>query len=177
MRRRHPVLTAVCIVLITAFIGLTVFYFLFDPRAKELSQVEKDLKIFLPRSSSVTESSDSTGWFGDGEVDIEIALPADVDEKKMGITGQNGWHPLPMPKELALLIYGGSGGLIQYDGWGDGWIKKTKSVQTGFYYFLDRNEMDLREKIGPLQNRFSQDFTFALYGSGTRTLYYYQFDS
>lgn len=173
MRRRHPVLTAV-----TAFIGLTVFYFLFDPETKELSQVEKDLKIAVPHNSSVTESSDSTGWFGDGEIDIEIALPADADEKKMGITGQNGWHPLPMPKELMLLIYGGNGSnSIHYDGVGDDWIKRTKNVQTGSYFFLDRNEMDLREKIGPLQNRFSQDFTFALYGSGTRTLSYYRYDS
>ncbi|QAT49431.1 hypothetical protein EQM14_06390 [Caproiciproducens sp. NJN-50] len=182
MRRRKPVLRAVLIGLGTALAGLTILYLLifrvFDPQTQEISQVEKNLKIAVPRNSSVIEYSDSTGWFGDGEVDIEVALPLDSDEKEMGVTGQNAWHPLPMPKDLTMLIYGGDEGTtIQYGGLGNDWIKKTKSVQTGAYFFLDRNETDLREKISPLQNRYSQDFTFALYDSSAKIIYFYKYDS
>ncbi|MVB12831.1 hypothetical protein CAFE_35770 [Caprobacter fermentans] len=182
MRRRSPVLTAVLIVLGTALIGSAVLYplifYAFDPQAQEISQIENTLKVAIPRESSVTEYSDSTGWFGDGEVDLEVALPADADKEEMGITDQNGWLPLPIPEDLALLIYGGNGAnAIHYGGIGDDWIKKTKDVSIGYYFFLNRNEQDIRSKTSPLQNQYSHDFIFALYDPIKHIFYFYKYDS
>jgi hypothetical protein len=177
MVRRHPVWAAVLIGLLL-FILLAVIFLGRSPQKSEISAVEKQLRLSVPSGSSVTEYKDTTGWFGDGEVDTEIRFPKNADPEKAGITpGQGVWQSLPMPDDLVLLIYGGlrSDGL--YGGCGDDWIKKTKGVKNGAYFFGDRNEVDLREKISPLQNRYSNNFTFALYDHDMHTLYYFTYDS
>lgn len=174
MLRRHPVRTAVLTASVLFIVPAMIFLGR-SPQKAEISFVENQLGISL---SSGSELKNTRGWFGDGDVNTEISFPKNANPEKAKIVpGKGAWRSLPMPENLVLLIYGGPRNDGLYSGCGDDWIKKTKSIKSGIYFFQDRNEYDLREKIGPLQNRYSHNFTFALYDSKTHTLYFYTYDS
>ena len=164
MAKRHPVLLAVGLIF---FILLAAFFLSYNPLQKKTATVEKELRITIPFSASMTEYHDTRGWFGDGEINAKIKINNDA-EKAGSIPGMENWDSLPMPKDLSILIFGND--MFSY---GNDRIREAQNVKNGLYYFRDRSG----QTATPLLNRSSYNFTFALYDLNSDTLYFYRSDS
>lgn len=171
---RKKKIRILCLIGLVILLGLILFFFWeWCSPAQKLSNIEKDLKISAPGGSSVTDYEDDHGWFGDGETNAEVLFPGNTDKSKIGIVSQNGWQSLPMPEDLSALIYGNE----SYGGCGNGRIRKTKNIKSGLYFYRDRVSADNSDRTRPPPDRFSHNFTFALYDAGKHILYYYTYDS
>ena len=100
------------------------------------------------------------GFHGDGLTAAEVEL----DGLEEGLADAPGWRPLPMTENAAQALQ-----MFQEEG---------GAPEGGFYYLYDRH----RQSQDPyddsqLHQRFSWNFTLAVYDSGAGRLYYYEFDT
>ena len=130
-----------------------------DSDARTLKRIGKALSLDL--SAGTLERLENThgGFHGDGRTAAEITLP--------GLAGTladaPGWRPLPPSESMAQALR-----LCGMD---------TPS-EAGFYYLYDRHS-DSRDPYDDslLHQRYSWNFTAAVYDSGAGRLYYYEFDT
>jgi hypothetical protein len=132
-----------------------------------------------PSSATVVESSDSHGGFqGDGLLFKQIRF---ADDSVGAILSQRDeWKPLPLSENLTTLVYGVTTETSQ-----DGPYLTNEAnepvfpeVQNGYYYFEDRHSksVDPYDDTDVLE-RYSFNFTIAIYDTDTNTLYYAEFDT
>lgn len=133
--------------------------------AKAKRQVSQELSLELPPSDVEFYEDTHGGFHGDGTTYIRLkfydgALPEnfwyDVH-----------WHPLPLTENLA---------------WQapqiNGEAACALEVQTGWYYFRDRHsEAEHDWGDAPIMDRFSQNFTLAVYDTDTQTLHFLKMDT
>lgn len=127
---------------------------------KELRQIGRALDLDLSGGTLLRFEDDHGGFHGDGKTVAEVALDSLAEE----LEGAPGWRPLPMTDSAARAVrLCGEGGA---------------PVEEGFYYLCDRHS----ESVDPyddsqLHERYSWNFTAAVYDSGSGRLYFYEFDT
>lgn len=143
---------------------------------------------------TISQSTDSHGGFhGDGITFIKMTFA----DNKASLLAQEiekatMWNKLPLTDNLSTAVYGKESeteshrGLV-IDDEGNRLIPK---VNNGYYFFYDRSSeskdpkdpKDSKDPKDPkddtdLFNRYSYNFTIALYDTDTQTLYYYELDT
>lgn len=127
---------------------------------RALARIGRELGVDL-RSGTLIRFEDSHGGFhGDGLTAAEVEL----DGVAENLADAAGWKPLPLSENAAQAVR----------------VCKGENVpaEQGWYYLYDRhsesgNPYDDTE----LHNRFSWNFTMAVYDSRQGRLYYYKLDT
>lgn len=87
------------------------------------------------------------------------------------------WEKLPLSENLQLIMYGGEKDSTTYS-YKLGNQNGIPKITNGYYYFLDRhNEATNKHSDKDLFDRYSFNFTIALYDIDTKIFYYYKFDT
>lgn len=132
-------------------------------------------------SADITYSYDSHGGFhGDGTSFYQLNFPDDsiVDD----ISKSAGWSELPLTENLTALVYGNQIGDCLYE---PSIIKDDDpghplfpQIENGYYCFIDRHSESTNTKDDTdVLNRYSENFTIAIYDTDSDTLYYSKLDT
>lgn len=125
----------------------------------------------------VVRSVDTHGGFhGDGAAFVELSFTGKAAERlARDIPGLDGWEPLPLTDNLHRAVYGESGrGSLM----GDEDIPDVPPVEDGWYCFVDRNSRAADPKDdAELFERYSYNFTVAIYDRANDAVYVYQLDT
>ncbi|MDD3394496.1 MAG: hypothetical protein PHG19_07640 [Anaerotignum sp.] len=143
---------------------------------KEQKQISKELGIDVS-DGTVMKSSDTHGGFhGDGTTFIELSFS---DENCLEEIKKNSdWKQLPLTDNLTALVYGKvigqtSEGPYLTDENSDTLFPK---IQNGYYYFCDTHTESVNhEDDSDVLNRYSFNFTIAIYDNDTEILYFSKF--
>ena len=128
------------------------------------------------------QSSDSHGGFhGDGMKVVVLAFSNDLSGQ---IVGSDGWKSLPLSQNLTALVYGlrweSNGATYQVGPYltDENRNPVIPQIETGYYYFLDRHSKSVDSyDDSDVLDRYSYNFTIAIYDADTDTLYYVEFDT
>ena len=130
---------------------------------------------FRTSAFTVIEEKDTHGGFlGDGT----YYLILDCSERKEQATELiKDWKPLPLTENLQLFMYGG-----EKNGVGYAYDLAEEAhwpiINNGVYKFVDRHSEAVDESDDTnLFNRYSYNFTIAVYDFDTDKLYYFEFDT
>lgn len=94
------------------------------------------------------------------------------------IKGNTSWKQLPVSYPVDALLYGTQNGSSSIGPYVTESGKKLfPKAETGYYYFKDRHTGAGGQGSKDVVNRYSFNFTVALYDEDTRTLYYCEFDT
>ncbi|MDE7076928.1 MAG: hypothetical protein K2O62_06365 [Clostridia bacterium] len=127
--------------------------------ASPYSTFKKNTGIAVPECGAVS-TTDTTGWFGDGELIYTFCLDEDggrTFENK--VTTAKHWQSLPMTETLDRVVYEHFGG-------------KIPRIENGYYFFYD--EQHKTHADNEVENSNSYDFVIGMYDSENRTVYYYE---
>lgn len=166
-----------CILIV--FIGCTILFtkcsfFKFD----SIKYVNEEIGIDISNCNIEKEIDTHGGINGDGDYLIVADCSKDNNSVKKQVTN---WRSLPLSKNLQTIMYGGtiSGRDYRYNLAKDHNIPKIKN---GYYYFIDRYAIQYRDinninSDENLFNRYSFNFTLAMFDEDNKKIYYYEFDT
>jgi hypothetical protein len=120
---------------------------------------------------TVTQQEDSHGGFhGDGSAFTVLTFDAEARKTLEGEISGCCWHPLPMTENVAQAVE-----CLALDETG---ARLIPEVEQGYYYFQDRHsDSQNPADDSALFDRYSYNFTLAVYDSEIGTLYYYEEDT
>ena len=154
---------------------VTIIACLFLTSCNTVGSGQTDYFGFKTGEFTVVDEKDTHGGFhGDGS----YYLILDCSEKSEQSTELiKDWKPLPLTENLQLIMYGG-----EKDGVSYGYNLAEKAhwpfINNGVYKFVDRHsEADDKSDDTNLFNRYSFNFSIAVYDLDTNTLYYFEFDT
>ena len=130
---------------------------------------------FSKREFAVVEEQDTHGgWLGDGYYYLILDCSGNADEALKKVAG---WNSLPLSENLNLIMYGGEKGGVFY-GYELSETAHMPAIKNGYYYFVDRHSeaKDASDDSG-LFDRFSFNFSLAVYDSDTNRFYYFEYDT
>lgn len=123
------------------------------------------------------DDTDSHGGFhGDGERTIVFNCSNTTMLDQVG-----SWNNLPLSNNLDIMMYGGIKDEEEY-GYNLAINNNIPKITNGYYYFIDRytryykDDKDIYSD-NKLLDRYSHNFTLAMYDLDTNYLYYYEYDS
>ena len=130
---------------------------------------------FVKKDFSVVEELDTHGGFqGDGSYYLILDC-SDNKEKALKIVEE--WNKLPLSENLNLIMYGGEKDGIAY-GYELAKEAHIPKIENGYYIFEDRHsEKADSSDDTQLFNRYSFNFSIAVYDCDTAKLYYFEFDT
>lgn len=143
--------------------------------------ISKTLGIDLSKGT-ISQSVDSHGGFhGDGITYVEMTF-SEKDSKDIvrNLENNKDWNKLPLSENLNIVVYGkksSNESVGPYITNND--LKPIfPMVHNGYYFFLDRHKesKDVKDDTD-LLNRYSFNFTIAIYDIDNRALYYCEFDT
>lgn len=128
-----------------------------------------------PQDFTVVAESDSHGGFlGDGLYVLTLDCAQNRDK---ALATVSTWKTLPLSENLQLMLYGGerNGTIYGYDLAQEAGIPQ---IDNGWYRFEDRHDQskDPADDTA-LFNRFSYNFSLAIYDADADRLYYLEFDT
>lgn len=132
-------------------------------------------KIDIDISFCAIEDEQDThgGFLGDGNYIVK----ANCSKEQQKILNQlNGWNSLPLSKNLQLIMYGGESGGVNYS-YNLAQEANIPKINNGYYYFLNRKNDATSKHSDDIFNKYSFNFTIALYDIDTSMFYYYEFDT
>ena len=130
---------------------------------------------FKTSEFAVIDEEDTHGGFlGDGS----YYLILDCSEKReQAMELIEDWKPLPLTENLQLIMYGGEKDGVHYIYY----LAEEAHwpiINNGVYKFVDRHSEAVDESDDTnLFNRYSYNFTIAVYDFDTDKLYYFEFDT
>lgn len=135
-----------------------------------IEYIKKEINLDISKCHIIEDNDEHSGFLGDGEYFVKAEC---LDNDENIINQINSWNVLPLSKNLQLIMYGGNG--YNYE------LAKSvgiPEINNGYYYFIDRHSesVDKQSDID-LFNRYSFNFTLALYDNDTNILYYYELDT
>lgn len=132
-------------------------------------------------AAELSDSYDSHGGFhGDGTT--FYALHFSDDSVAKSIAANQDWRPLPLTDNLTALVWGKEIGDTEYapvitkaNDWDNPLVPQ---VENGYYRFIDRHS-DSKNKTDDTEvlNRYSYNFTLAIYDTDNHILYYCEEDT
>ena len=133
----------------------------------EGSYLGRKLGIAIPQPISWETADDHGGFHGDGlRTDILKFSPEDGDLMEAHIRSRGDlWNAGSFDDYLGAIIYRGGHGATEA-----GWPRHPEKA---YWFFKDRHS----QKEKALHERYSWNYTAALYDADTNTLYYLEFDT
>jgi len=130
---------------------------------------------FAKKDFSVVEELDTHGGFhGDGSYYLILDCS---NNKEQALKKVEGWNKLPLSENLNLIMYGGRKDGVTY-GYELAEEAHMPAIDNGYYMFEDRHSesKDSRDD-SELFDRYSFNFSIAIYDSDTNRMYYFEFDT
>ena len=128
---------------------------------------------FCKEDFVVIEELDTHGGFlGDGA----YYLTLDCSKNQEKVTEMiKDWQPLPLTENLNMALY-------ERRHYGAYEEKSLSKIENGFYKFIDRHREVSNEGMkasddSNIFNRYSYNYTIAIYDLDTQTMYYFEFDT
>ena len=137
--------------------------------------VQADYFGFKPTEFIVVEEKDTHGGFhGDGSYYLILDCSQNSECAHEII---QGWKELPLSNNLELVMYGGEKDGVSY-GYNLAEEAHWPTISNGVYKFVDRHSESV-DKLDDtsLLNRYSFNFSVAVYDLDTDTLYYFEMDT
>lgn len=130
---------------------------------------------FAKKDYSVVEELDTHGGFnGDGA--YYLILDCSSNREKALKTAES-WNRLPLSENLELMMYGGTKDGVTY-GYELAKEAHMPEVENGYYMFEDRHsESTDSADDSALFDRYSYNFSIAVYDCDTDRMYYFEFDT
>ncbi|MBR3840001.1 MAG: hypothetical protein IKM20_02575 [Erysipelotrichales bacterium] len=122
----------------------------------------------------IAEEDTHGGFHGDGSYYLILDCSEKKEEVEVII---NDWKPLPLSENLQLMMYGGEkDGMYYHSNIAED--AHWPIINNGVYKFIDRHSgvVDQSDDTD-LLNRYSYNFSIAVYDLDTNTLYYYELDT
>jgi hypothetical protein len=128
-----------------------------------LTDISKTLEVDVSEGTVISETDDHGGFHGDGTTFVEISF-SDNDCLNL-IKESSAWKPFPLTDNMTAIIYGLGNSLIP-------------NIQNGYYCFVDRHwESKDKKDDSEVLNRYSFNFTAAIYDTDANILYYMELDT
>lgn len=130
---------------------------------------------FQPSAFTVVEEKDTHGGFlGDGEYYLILDCSENIEQAEELI---KDWKPLPLTENLQLAMYGGEKNGVHY-GYNFAEEAHWPEISNGVYKFVDRHDeaFDKSDDTN-LLNRYSFNFSIAVYDLDTNIFYYFEQDT
>ena len=124
----------------------------------------------------ILEEKDTHGGFhGDGSYYLILDCSQNV-EKARGIV--ENWTPLPLSETLHIVMYGGEKDGINY-GYNFAEEAHWPTIENGVYKFVDRYNGYLKDRSddSEMLDRYSVNFSIAVYDLDSDILYYFEMDT
>ncbi len=142
------------------------------------AEIASAVGLTLP-DAAVMETTDTHGGFhGDGTLFCAVDCSAAPAAEQ--IKANEYWHRLPLKEPLAEMVYGGTRGDTTYAPMltDENGQSVFPPVERGWYFFLDRHAeaTDVYDPSG-VEDRYSYNFTLALYDEDTDMLYCFELDT
>ena len=173
MKKKKRLIIIVCVILL---IFLTL-YFLNKPEKMSTEEyIKQEIFVDVSTCNIEIDNNNHGGLLGDGHYYVKLDCSNDYVNIKNQI---NEWKQLPLTQNLDYMMYGREDTEnITYVGDGIANELGIPKIKNGYYKFIDRH----RETIDPtndsaLFDRYSYNFTLALYDLDTNILYYYELDT
>ena len=130
---------------------------------------------FNTKEFIVAEEADTHGGFhGDGSYYLILDC-SENQERSHEIIAD--WQALPLTENLQIVMYGGVKDNVSY-GYGFAEEAHWPDISNGVYKFVDRHSESTDESDDTnLLDRFSFNFSIAVYDLDTDTLYYFEMDT
>ncbi len=130
---------------------------------------------FAKKDFSVVEELDTHGGFlGDGSYYLILDCS---NNKEQALEKVEDWNKLPLSENLNLIMYGGEKDGITY-GYELAEEAHMPKIEKGYYMFEDRSlESKDSTDDSELFDRYSLDFSIAIYDCDTDKMYYFEFDT
>lgn len=136
--------------------------------------IKKEIKVDISKCNIIVDNNEHSGFLGDGEYYVKAEC---LDEEKNLTKQVSSWNKLPLSENLQLIMYGGHKDGIEY---GYELAKKLDipEIKNGYYFFIDRHS-ESKDKFNDenIFDRYSFNFTLAMYDSDFNVFYYYEFDT
>ncbi len=137
------------------------------------SELSRRLGVDLFQGTLVEEEDTHGGFHGDGERRVVLSFAGgDLSPR---LEKAAGWQPFPLPEELSTALYGRT-----WEGGREGPCIgfPMPPVTRGFFWFQDRHSQ-AADPADPSQlyERWSYNFTVAVYDEDTQRLYYIEVDT
>lgn len=119
----------------------------------------------------VDELDTHGGFLGDGA--YYLTLDCSKNQEKVDELIKD-WKPLPLTENLNKALYEKHYGAFEE--------KSLPKIENGFYKFIDRHSDVSKETIDAsddsnIFNRYSYNYTIAIYDLDTQTMYYFEYDT
>ena len=139
------------------------------------TDASKDYFGFSKNYFIVTEEVNTHGGFlGDGTYYLVLDCS---QNKEKALANLNGWTDLPLSENLNLIMYGGEKDGTKYV-YNIAEEVHMPNVENGYYYFYDRHsESKDMSDDSELFDRYSFNFTIAVYDSDRDKMYYIEYDT
>lgn len=148
--------------------------FLINELKTRSTYLYRELKINKDKCVVLNEMDTHGGFHGDGTYYIVLDCSNSDKELQDNISK---WNKLPLSENLELIMYGGIKNGITY-GYNLSSDANIPQVENGYYYFLDRHsEATNIHSDEELFNRYSFNFSIAIYDSDKKILYYLREDT
>ena len=151
-----------------------IFLLLLKPIGNYVSQAQEYFG-FAKKDFNVIEEIDTHGGFlGDGSYSLILDCSENREEALKNI---KDWNKLPMSENIDLVMYGGEKGGMVY-GYNLAEEAKMPKIENGYYYFQDRHteSTDKNDDVD-LLDRYSFNFSVAVYDCDTDIMYYFDYDT
>ena len=159
----------------TKIIIVTIVFCLFLTSCNAVDSVQTDYFGFKTSVFTVVDKKDTHGGFhGDGSYYLILDCSEETEQAAELV---NDWTPLPLTENLQLIMYGGTKNGVSY-GYNLAEEAHWPTINNGVYKFVDRHSeaVDKSDDTN-LFNRYSYNFSVAVYDLDTNTLYYFEFDT
>ena len=161
-------------------IGVLMVVLLISGCSAESNQayMEKQLNIELPDSLGIEHEDDHGGFHGDGERFAKIKFDKVNGLDFLSQIEQNSeWNKMPLSENLTLIMYGGNRNNIDY-AYNLAEEAGIPEIKNGYWYFTDRHSHSTdRKDTTELLDRYSLNFTLAMYDENDNILYFYELDT
>lgn len=166
-------------ILILLFIAFAITACSSDNSTKKY--ISKTLGIDLSGGTVAVNVDSHGGFHGDGITYVEITF-SENDNKAIveAIENNEDWRRLPLSENLNIVIYGKESSWESIGPYVTDDEGKTifPMVYNGYYFFTDRHRESKDAKDDTdLLNRYSFNFTIAIYDTDGQTLHYCEFDT
>lgn len=161
------------IVTLTLAFGVCMFLSSCSGKMSGEQYVSEKLDIKIPKTESLEQSGEQSGFHGDGEYTVKMKFNAqEAQGLSNEIRNSERWKELPLETVLQQLMYSGT----ESNTYAYHFAEKAgiPEVEEGYYCFFDRNSVETDTNI---LFRSSFNFTFAVYDLKQGMLYYYELDT
>ncbi len=151
-----------------------LFLLLLTPVGNHVSNTQKYFG-FEKRDFTVVEELDTHGGFhGDGSYYLILDCS---NNKKEALEKIKEWEKLPLSENLELIMYGGEREGITY-GYKLAQESHIPQIKNGYYIFKDRHsESTDSTDDTKIFDRYSFNFSIAIYDCDSDKMYYFEFDT